>query len=702
MSKSATRNPLVKRRLQDQFETSNSTVNTGNKRRREENQNSEPLARNGGVAAGKQKKSFATKFVKEKAENEELVVKLATRSNTRKVVSKEKPKQQIKSKIVVPITSAIRASARVIKPPARFLENDLQKLKPQRMAGKKPKEKCKQPHRVKTRYDSNDKQNRHDLTDIELIDSQTSSEIIDGNAVADNVDHDGVELSIHGSDIDDFSDEETRRDEQEGHESGEIVSSEDESSAQAVPARNKQNKLEKFQHWKNDPDFGEFIDGILDKKLSGKIATATATTSKATEKGGQGNSLIKSPSDTTLYSPGLRRANVDTHVNLAAIANDNESDLIEKISNFVEHIRIGNRQSYARGSSQATGSGDNNKNTPLDKRRVEHRADRDKDISSPDRTQQATDQLLLQAEKFKARVEAPKGTYLASSSNNTGNLMPYDYDKLREKFITNEGLGPIDSEILFLRNFDQDDEFFHVTSQIDPSLKSKIERGEFIDLERLLPKDKFGNRGHDELNKQLYQLITQGTNTYMSSSLDQRGNRINNIRKWDQAFRVFAAIYTQANPSRAGEIWQYVYVIHTAATSNPWENVAYYDITFRELMASKPWRNWGKTYTQGWNMAFHNGSTHGSAMVASTSSNRSSNSNGQGQNGHSWKDDCCWRYNKNKCKRTSNECRYDHRCTHCAGWFHSWNNCRKRLGRQSGNGNKSGNWDSFNKSNKPP
>ena len=50
---------------------------------------------------------------------------------------------------------------------------------------------------------------------LNRIDNHTQSEILDGNAVAGTsetstgvVDHDGVELSIIGSDIDEFSDEE--------------------------------------------------------------------------------------------------------------------------------------------------------------------------------------------------------------------------------------------------------------------------------------------------------------------------------------------------------------------------------------------------------------------------------------------------------------------------------------------------------------
>ena len=293
-------------------------------------------------------------------------------------------------------------------------------------------------------------------------------------------------------------------------------------------------------------------------------------------------------------------------------------------------------------------------------------------------TDQLTDNLLLQDEKFKARVEAPKGKY-------NDFLMPYDYDKLRAKFVKPEGLGPIDGEILFLCNFDQDDEFFHITSQIEPSLRIKIEKGEFIDLERLLPRDRAGVRNaNEDLNRQLYQLITQGTNSYLDPPMAKAG-KINSIRKWDQAFHVYAAIYTQANPERASEIWQYVYIIHTAAMSNPWENVYYYDINFRELMASKPWRSWGKTYTQGWNMAFNNcnpgsnyavGGGHGhNASGASTSGNKSNN------NSRKWKDNCCWRYNKNRCNKTSSDCLYDHRCTYCAGWNHSFVNCRKRQGK---------------------
>ena len=80
-------------------------------------------------------------------------------------------------------------------------------------------------------------------------------------------------------------------------------------------------------------------------------------------------------------------------------------------------------------------------------------------------------------------------------------------------------------------------------------------------------------------------------------------NKINGICRWEQAFRVYAAIYSQANPSCAAEIWQYVHVINTAASAYVWENVSNYDFTFRQLMAYHPQRNWGKIYNQMWNIS---------------------------------------------------------------------------------------------------
>ena len=392
-----------------------------------------------------------------------------------------------------------------------------------------------------------------EITCLLAIDDLNDAEI----TAAEEICHDGVELTILGSELDDeFPDEH--------HEPGELSDSDDDDAdsddRQMVLSKvvkvdkviNKRipKRSDKFAHLRHDPEFKEFLNEVLDERMSARtpqinekskgnntpiVSGVSNTVTPAAVENEHINvkspktNAIKSPSDTTIYSPALRRAS------------NEDVSLMEKISNFVESIRLDHHRKDNRKDRM---SGQGMQSTSADTRWIERRRDRSTTDDSVDSHQSGpeciTDQLLVQAEKFKAKVEAPKGNH-----NFNDILMPYDYEKLCSKFVKPEGLAPIDSEILFLRNFDQDDEFFHITSQIEPSLRAKIERGEFIELERLLPKDR-SSRG-DDLNKQLFQLITQGTNTYLDPPVNKTG-KISNIRKWDQAFRVYAAIYTHANP----------------------------------------------------------------------------------------------------------------------------------------------------------
>ena len=256
--------------------------------------------------------------------------------------------------------------------------------------------------------------------------------------------------------------------------------------------------------------------------------------------------------------------------------------------------------------------------------------------------------IILEAEKFCANVNAPKGNDL--------NTLDFGIDQQKE----------MDN----LRLNDNDDNFFHVTCHVEPSLRAKIERGEFIDLERLLTKDT-NFKVYDEKR---IELVSRGGNTFFTLVSDHEA-KINGIRKWEQAFRIYAAIYMRANPHQASKVWEYVYVINTAASSFHWDNVAFYDSTFRQLMSQKPWRSWAKTYVQGWNLAMRD-------PIVRTQGN----TNMKGK--RDWRDDCCWRFNKNRCREGSN-CHFDHRCTYCGRWGHGYFNCRKRK-KASGSGGTSG------------
>ena len=108
---------------------------------------------------------------------------------------------------------------------------------------------------------------------------------------------------------------------------------------------------------------------------------------------------------------------------------------------------------------------------------------------------------------------------------------------------------------------------------IDGALCGKIERGEFIDLEWLLVKQKTGYRQSDS-NR--LELVSKDGLAYFTPAQDRP--KITGIRTWEQAFRVYAAIYSKAQPSRASEIWQYIYIINLAAASYAWENVVFMTI----------------------------------------------------------------------------------------------------------------------------
>ena len=117
----------------------------------------------------------------------------------------------------------------------------------------------------------------------------------------------------------------------------------------------------------------------------------------------------------------------------------------------------------------------------------------------------------------------------------------------------------------FLHNLDDDDEFFHVTCHIESGLRTKIARGEFIDFEKLLPKDKGGGGGNiASADESKVELVSKDGHTYFKPVKECQ---INGLRRWEQAFHVYAAIYTEANPERSGEIWQYIHTINVAASA---------------------------------------------------------------------------------------------------------------------------------------
>ena len=346
---------------------------------------------------------------------------------------------------------------------------------------------------------------------------------------------------------------------------------------------------------------------------------------------GEKGYLIKSPSDSTLYTPALRKIR-DPEIRTPPFQGSQQPQVtpqvystIDKISNFVEQMRIESTRSCSQerdATSQDHCRGDRSESS--------HRQVAEK--SNQKQAKELADKMILDVEQFKTSVAAPQG-------NQIKNIFS-DFSEYVKVIADND-----------------DDEFFHITAHVDHNLKSKIEKGEYVDLERLMPRDRVQQMQQiNDSEAKLVQIWQKNGEMFLTPR--NREYRINSVKRWEQAFRVYAAIYSSVNPHHLAEIWQYVYTINNAASAFSWDSVAYYDYHFRHLMHTKPNRSWGKIYSQLWNIAFksvsgeRNNSNYGN-HGQSTSGNGGKNLYGD------WRDNCCWRFNKgNQCAKWN--CRYDH------------------------------------------
>ena len=130
-----------------------------------------------------------------------------------------------------------------------------------------------------------------------------------------------------------------------------------------------------------------------------------------------------------------------------------------------------------------------------------------------------------------------------------------------------------------------DDDFFLINEHVDPTLVPKIERGEYVDLAKLLPKEKV-----------LYddgrlQMISKDGYSFFVPITEKETPLINCFKRWEQAFEIYTSIYLAKNPTRAVETLQYVHSIRSASATFIWDEVYKYDCCFRCKMQKKPRRS---------------------------------------------------------------------------------------------------------------
>ena len=361
-----------------------------------------------------------------------------------------------------------------------------------------------------------------------------------------------------------------------------------------------------------NPSLQRILQGMVEQRV--KQVMKEVPKDKETTKVNTGETFnrIKSPSDTTIYAPALK---LTPECSGNIIQGVSGRVAVDQVAQFVDNIRLETEQAMNAHDPTTVGvSGDDR--APVKEPSLGT-------SSTPaDRAKEEANRQVIEAERMKLNLDPPPGRY----------QLPY-------------------SDVV-------DDEFFHITCHVDQALMAKIQLGQFVELEKLLIKDRpFTKNSENRLG-----MYSKDGVMYFAPA--EKEQKIGNVRKWEQALRVYTAIYSKANPERAAEIWQYVYVINSAAASYHWDNVAEYDFTFRQLMGTYPARSWAKTYLQAWNLCMRDPLNRN---VSNYSNQQKTNSN---------RDNNCWLFNKGKCN-DKNCTRGDHQCSYCGKWGHGMHVCCK-------------------------
>ena len=483
---------------------------------------------------------------------------------------------------------------------------------------------------------------------------------------------------------------------------------------------------------KGETSKSELISRLTPQTRHDNVVSTSKQT--ASQRKTQGMALIKSPSDTTIYAPALKKGmGTETILDLEVV-NDNSQakakqkqskvntghmarnewvvakttdvpqtngslmdhrsanivkpDLMLKILNFVDQLRLnfdGNEREDGRPEPEP-------EQIPRQPR---------SSISAPglEDAQRHMVQALIEMEKFKAAVENLPGRILNTdlglvlnnevTTNNPANCV----DSINagftlappppEPFMVNNDINPqaphlVSRQIVGAQGGVTDDDFFHLTCYIDPAVQRKVENGEYVDLDKLLPKDNNPLSKVTGCSETKLEWVQSEGSTYLVPA--KTSSRINCFHRWEQAFRVYAMLYCTKNPSRAREIWQYVSVINTAVMSYNWDNVYSYDMVFRQLMEFNPSRSWAGTYNQMWNLSMTNPITNNQQRRSFSGMGHAGNSsNNSSNNGNPVKRklDYCWSFNKGaKCK-FGKKCKFVERCSYCENPSHGVVNCHK-------------------------
>ena len=211
-----------------------------------------------------------------------------------------------------------------------------------------------------------------------------------------------------------------------------------------------------------------------------------------------------------------------------------------------------------------------------------------------------------------------------------------------------------------------DESYLVVGAHVDETTYMKIQKGEYVDFSKLIPRDQVLVEEDQRL-----EIVIRGGRTYYVPVSE--GTNITSFQRWEQAFRVFCNIYTKFHPHRASELIEYNHIIHTVSSCYSWENVYMYDKDFRMHMARNPQRNWGMIFQQAWSLRLKDRLPQGQSFSNSGTNQNKNSQEGMSNNRTS---DPCRRFNRGHCQYGAN-CHFEHRCSYCLKFGHCVLFCRK-------------------------